>query len=60
MEARLDQKIDSRFAEFRLEIEKVRSELQAGLHDQMVKFATILVAVVSIAVAIIKLFPNFP
>ena len=46
--------------ESRLEakIEAVRAELPPALRDQLLKFAMILIAGLSVAVAIIKLFPN--
>jgi hypothetical protein len=46
-------------ARLRSEIASVRAELHASLRDQMLKFITILVAVVSLAVAAIKLFPDW-
>ena len=39
-------------------IEGLRAELHSSLRDQLLKFVTILVAVVSLAVAVIKLFPD--
>ena len=71
--AALESRLDTRFValEGRLEtlketlngrIDSVRGDLRAELHaslrDQMLKFVAILVAALSLAVAIIKLFPN--
>lgn len=39
-------------------IEGLRAELHSSLRDQLLKFVTILVAVVSLSVAVIKLFPD--
>ena len=50
--------VDVQFAEMGTKIEAVRAELHSSLRDQMLKFITILVAVVSVAVAVIKLFPD--
>ncbi len=47
LESRMDSKIEG-----------LRAELHSSLRDQLLKFVTILVAVVSLAVAVIKLFPD--
>ncbi len=47
MEARLD-----------LKIADLRTELHSSLRDQTVKLMAILIAAISLAVAIIKVFPN--
>lgn len=47
----LESRVDSK-------IEGLRAELHSSLRDQLLKFVTILVAVVSLAVAVIKLFPD--
>ncbi len=45
-------------SELREEIKALRVKLHSPLRDQMLKFITILVAVVPLAVAVIKLFPD--
>lgn len=50
-----DQRIDSVANELRLEF---RADLQSGLRDQLMKFIVIMAAMISVAVAVIKLFPN--
>ncbi len=47
LESRMDSKIEG-----------LRAELHSSLRDQLLKFVAILVAVVSLAVAVIKLFPD--
>lgn len=47
----LESRVDS-------EIEGLRAGLHSCLRNQLLKFVTILVAVVSLAVAVIKLFPD--
>ena len=61
MRAEMDVKFEGVKTEFqtvRAEIQSVRAEIHDVARDQLMKFVTIIVAVVSIAVAIIKLFPN--
>ena len=65
LKSRVDSKIgalESRFGvlESRVDskIEGLGAELHSSLRDQLLKFVTILVAVVSLAVAVIKLFPD--
>ncbi len=50
--------VKTEFQTVRAEIQSVRAEIHDVARDQLMKFVTIIVAVVSIAVAIIKLFPN--
>ncbi len=38
--------------------ESLRAELHASLRDQTFKFVTIMMAMITLAVAVIKLFPN--
>ena len=52
------QSVRAEFQTVRAEIQSVRAEIHDVARDQLMKFVTIIVAVVSIAVAIIKLFPN--
>ncbi len=61
MRAEMDVKFEGVKTEFqtvRAEIQSVRAEIHDVARDQLMKFVTVVVAVVSIAVAIIKLFPN--
>jgi len=44
--------------EIRAEMADLRAEFHSALRDQLLKIVTILIAVVSLAVAIIKLFPD--
>ena len=48
--------------ESRLEakLEGLRADFHHSLHDQLLKFVMVLIAALSVAVAIIKLFPNAP
>ena len=57
--AGLEARIRTEIASVRTQVESVRAELHSSLRDQMLKFITILVAVVSLAVAAIKLFPDW-
>jgi len=52
MESRLELKLGGR-------IDGLRAELYKALHDQLIKIFALVVGVVSLAVAIIKLFPNW-
>lgn len=44
--------------EFRAEIAGLRAEMHSALREQLMRFITIVFGLVTIAVAIIKLFPN--
>ncbi len=44
--------------ELRVDIAESRADFQSGLRDQLMKILGIVVAVVSLAVVIIKIFPN--
>ncbi|MEE8554583.1 MAG: hypothetical protein V3T00_01890 [bacterium] len=54
--------LDSAFVQLDSKLDTVRAELRAELHsglrDQMLKFIGIMAMMISLAVAIIKLFPN--
>lgn len=54
--------LDRRFMLFEsrinVRIEELRTELHSSLRDQTFKFITVMVAMTSLAVAVIKLFPN--
>ncbi|MBI4083702.1 MAG: hypothetical protein HY423_13940 [Candidatus Lambdaproteobacteria bacterium] len=43
---------------FELTEARMRAELQGGLRDQLMKFIAVMAMMISLAVAIIKLFPN--
>ncbi len=61
LEARLNTRfegINTKFEGVYTRIEAVRAELYSAQRDQLLKFVTILVALLSIAVAVIKLFPD--
>ncbi len=61
LEARLNARfegINTKFEGVYTRIEAVRAELYSAQRDQLLKFVTILVALLSIAVAVIKLFPD--
>lgn len=45
-------------AEFKMDIERLRAEMHAALREQLMRFGTIVWGLVTVAVAIIKLFPN--
>lgn len=55
--------MNARFASLEQRVDLGRAELRAELHsslrDQMLKFITILMGVAGVAVAVIKLFPNW-
>ncbi len=57
-ESRMDSKMGALESRMDSKIEGLRAELHSSLRDQLLKFVTILVAVVSLAVAVIKLFPD--
>ena len=59
MEARLETRLVALDGKLDARIESVRAELHSSLRDQMLKFVTILISVIGLAVAIIKLFPNW-
>ena len=68
LEARLDARfegvntkfegVNTKFEGLNARIEAVRAELYSAQRDQLLKFVTILMALLSIAVAVIKLFPD--
>ena len=51
MEARMEARFDAR-------IESVRAEMHSLARDQLLKFITVMALMFSVAVAVIKLFPN--
>ena len=57
METRFEA-VNTKFEGVNTRIEAVRAELYSAQRDQLLKFVTILVALLSIAVAVIKLFPD--
>ena len=50
--------VNTKFEGVYTRIEAVRAELYSAQRDQLLKFVTILVALLSVAVAVIKLFPD--
>jgi len=54
----VNHKIDELRAEFNHKFDELRVELHSSLRDQTFKVMAILIAALSLAVAIIKLFPN--
>ena len=62
LEARLsafESRIDAKFAGVDGKFEVLRAEFYKALHDNLMKTFAFVVGVVSLAVAIIKLFPNW-
>ena len=58
--AALEERLERRFLGMDLKIAELRTELHASLRAQTLKLMAILIAALSLAVAIIKLFPNVP
>ncbi len=54
--------MDRRFEMFEsrmnVRFEEIRTELHSSLRDQTFKYVTIMMAMITLAVAVIKLFPN--
>jgi len=50
--------VNTRFAQTDVKIADLRTELHSSLRDQTLKLIAVLIAAISLAVAIIKIFPN--
>jgi flagellar biosynthesis/type III secretory pathway protein FliH len=60
MEARFNARLDAFEARVDSKFESQRAEFYKALHDNNLKLMAAVIAVVSLATAIIKLFPNWP
>lgn len=58
MEGRLEAKLDNLEARTDTKIEGLRADMQSALRDQLLKIVISTIAIVSLAVTILKLFPN--
>ncbi len=56
--AELDRRFDLFESRINVRIAELRTELHSSLRDQTFKFITVMMAMTSLAVAVIKLFPN--
>ena len=56
--SQMDRRFELFESRMNVRFEEIRTELHASLRDQMVNFITIMMAIITLAVAVIKLFPN--
>ena len=56
--AQVRAEMNNRFAQTDVKFAEMRTELHSSLRDQTLKLLAVLIAAISLAVAIIKIFPN--